>query len=180
MLSRLASIQLLKSNAGDPTLDAVSVMRHTRRIWERDRYSAECLPDCLAHSLCFRSSREFSSREQRRRFGNCSVRLLLLTGRASIGFPGTLGFIGTELLIEGAVGVHPSIGMAVVATAALNGIAILHAYFRIFTGRRHVASFSLRARPSERIAVLILAALIVGADSIRNGELPHVTMQRSS
>jgi NADH-quinone oxidoreductase subunit M len=88
--------------------------------------------------------------------------LFLLTGLASIGFPGTVGFIGTELLIEGAVGVYPSIGMAVVAAAALNGIAILHAYFRVFTGRRHVASFSLRARRSERIAVLILTVLIIG------------------
>jgi NADH-quinone oxidoreductase subunit M len=88
--------------------------------------------------------------------------LFLLTGLASIGFPGTIGFIGTELLIEGAVSVSPSIGMAVVVATALNGIAILHAYFRIFTGRRHVASFSLRARPSEKIAVLVLTALIVG------------------
>ena len=88
--------------------------------------------------------------------------LFLLTGLASIGFPGTVGFIGTELLLEGVVGVYPSIGMAVVVAGALNGIAILYAYFRIFTGRRHFASFSLRARLPERLAVLVLAALIVG------------------
>jgi len=86
----------------------------------------------------------------------------LLTGLASIGFPGMVGFIGAELLVEGAVGVHPFIGIAVVVAAALNSIAILHAYFRIFTGRRHLASFSLQARPSEKIAVLVLAALIIG------------------
>jgi NADH-quinone oxidoreductase subunit M len=88
--------------------------------------------------------------------------LFLLTGLASIGFPGTVGFIGTELLVEGAVSVYPSIGMAVVVAAALNGIAVLHAYFRVFTGRHHAATFSLRARPSEKIAVLVLTALIVG------------------
>jgi len=88
--------------------------------------------------------------------------LFLLTGLASIGFPGTVGFIGTELLIEGAVSVYPLVGMAVVVAAALNGIAILQAYFRVFTGTRHMAQCSLRARPSEKIAVLILAALIVG------------------
>ena len=88
--------------------------------------------------------------------------LFLLTGLASIGFPGTIGFIGTELLVEGAVGVYSWIGMAVVVAAAINGIAILHAYFRIFTGRPHMASFSLRARPSEKVAVLILTALIIG------------------
>jgi NADH-quinone oxidoreductase subunit M len=88
--------------------------------------------------------------------------LFLLTGLASIGFPGTVGFVGMELLIEGAVDVYSSIGMFVVAAAALNSIAVLYAYFRIFTGRSHVASFSLQARPSEKIAVLILAGLIVG------------------
>ena len=88
--------------------------------------------------------------------------LFLLTGLASIGFPGTVGFIGTELLIEGAVGVFSLIGTSVVIATALNGIAILKAYFRVFTGTRHHASISLRARPSERIAVLVLIALIVG------------------
>jgi NADH-quinone oxidoreductase subunit M len=88
--------------------------------------------------------------------------LFLLTGLASIGFPGTVGFIGTELLIEGAVGVFSLIGTTVVIATALNGIAILNAYFRIFTGTHHKASISLRARPSEQIAVLILIALIIG------------------
>ncbi len=88
--------------------------------------------------------------------------LFLLTGLASIGFPGTVGFVGTELLLEGAVTVYPLVGMAVVVAAALNGIAILQAYFRIFTGTRHTASISLRARLSERVAVLILAVLILG------------------
>lgn len=88
--------------------------------------------------------------------------LFLLTGLASIGFPGTVGFIGTELLIEGVMGVYPLAGFAVVFAAALNGIAILQAYFRVFTGVQHTASFSLRVRPSEKLAVLILAALIVG------------------
>jgi NADH-quinone oxidoreductase subunit M len=88
--------------------------------------------------------------------------LFLLTGLASIGFPGTVGFIGTELLIEGAVTVFPLVGMAVVLAAALNGVAILNAYFRIFTGTGHTASISLRARLSERIAVLILTVLILG------------------
>ncbi|WP_149499518.1 proton-conducting transporter transmembrane domain-containing protein [Roseiconus lacunae] len=86
----------------------------------------------------------------------------LLTGLASIGFPGTVGFIGTELLIEGAVGVYPLVGMAVVVAAALNGIAILQAYFKIFTGVRHEATFCLRSRLPEKIAVLLLTTLIIG------------------
>jgi NADH-quinone oxidoreductase subunit M len=86
----------------------------------------------------------------------------LLTGLASIGFPGTIGFVGGELLVEGVVGVYPFVGLAVVLAAALNGIAVMQAYFRVFTGKRHVASISLRSRWSEQAAVLALAVLIVG------------------
>ena len=86
----------------------------------------------------------------------------LLTGLASIGFPGTIGFIAMELLVEGAVEVYPLIGSVVVIASALNGIAVLHAYFRIFTGRRPIAQISLQARFSERISILLLTVLIVG------------------
>lgn len=86
----------------------------------------------------------------------------LLTGLASIGFPGTIGFIAIELLVEGAVEVYPMIGSVVVIAAALNSIAVLHAYFRIFTGRRPAAQISLHARLPERISVLLLTFLIVG------------------
>ena len=86
----------------------------------------------------------------------------LLTGLAAIGFPGTIGFIAIELLVEGAVEVYPQIGSAVVIAAALNGIAILHAYFRIFTGRRLSTHASLSARWPERVSVLLLTILIVG------------------
>ena len=86
----------------------------------------------------------------------------LLTGLASIGFPGTVGFVGAELLVDGAVGVYPVVGMLVVLAGALNGIAVLHAYFRLFTGTEHRASISLGARWPERIAVLSLTVLIIG------------------
>lgn len=86
----------------------------------------------------------------------------LLTGLASVGFPGTIGFVGSELLIEGAVGIFPYVGAAVVLAAAFNGIAIVYAYFRLFTGARHYATISLHSRLPEKIAVLILSALIVG------------------
>lgn len=86
----------------------------------------------------------------------------LLTGLASIGFPGTVGFVGTELLVEGAVGVYPLVGIFVVLTAALNGIAVIRAYFYLFTGTQHTATISLLARWPERLAVLSLSALILG------------------
>ena len=40
----------------------------------------------------------------------------LLTGLASVGFPGTLGFIATELLVDSAVEANPYIGIGVIAT----------------------------------------------------------------
>lgn len=86
----------------------------------------------------------------------------LLTGLASVGFPGTFGFVGMELLIDGAVRAYPFIGTAVVLAAALNGIAVVRAYFLLFTGTQHVSSISLRSRLSERLAVLGLALLILG------------------
>ncbi len=86
----------------------------------------------------------------------------LLTGLAIVGFPGTVGFAGVELIVEGAVEVFPYVGMFVVIAAALNGIAILRAYFRLFTGTEYLSSFSMQARWPEKIAVLILSVLIIG------------------
>jgi NADH-quinone oxidoreductase subunit M len=86
----------------------------------------------------------------------------LLTGLASIGFPGTIGFVGTELLVVGATDVYPYVGMLVVFAAALNSIAVLQAYFRLFTGTEHTTSISLKARLPEKVSVFILSALIIG------------------
>ncbi len=86
----------------------------------------------------------------------------LLTGLASIGFPGTIGFVGSELLIEGAVAVYPYLGTTVVFVAALNGIAVIKAYFRLFTGTRYSTPVCLNIRRPERFAVLTLTVLIVG------------------
>src|SRR5690606_26785073 len=78
-----------------------------------------------------------------------------------VGFPGTFGFVGTELLIDGVVGAFPSIGVLVVIAAALNGIAVLKAFFVLFTGRRREWAVSLGMRPRERVAVLTLTALLL-------------------
>lgn len=85
----------------------------------------------------------------------------LLTGLASVGFPGTVGFVGAELLVDGAVETYPYVGVAVVIAAALNGIAVVQAYFKLFTGTRHVSTVSLRIGPHERFAVLTLSAFIL-------------------
>lgn len=84
----------------------------------------------------------------------------LLTGLASVGFPGTSGFIGMEMLVDGAVTAYPYIGIAVVFASALNGIAVVKSYFLIFTGTRHTSTVVLSSRQRERWAVLTFTGLI--------------------
>lgn len=84
-----------------------------------------------------------------------------LTGLASVGFPGTIGFVGMELLVDGAVESYPLVGATVVIAAALNGIAIVRIYFLMFTGTRYVSSVPLGIGRREQIAVLCIASLIL-------------------
>jgi NADH-quinone oxidoreductase subunit M len=85
----------------------------------------------------------------------------LLTGMASVGFPGSFGYLAAELLVDSAVETYPYAAVTVVAASAINGIAILQAYFALFTGARHIASVSLAPRLRETMTVLILAGLIL-------------------
>jgi NADH-quinone oxidoreductase subunit M len=86
----------------------------------------------------------------------------LLTGLACVGFPGTGGFVAAELLADGAVGASPAVGLCVVAAALLNGVAILRAYFRLFTGAKVAPGVPTGITARERVAVLVLALLILG------------------
>jgi NADH-quinone oxidoreductase subunit M len=80
----------------------------------------------------------------------------LLSSLASVGFPGTIGFAGGEVLIDGLIHLHPTLGtMALVATAFV-GIAAIRAYFMIFTGCQRFSSMPLGTRSRERAAVLAL------------------------
>jgi NADH-quinone oxidoreductase subunit M len=86
----------------------------------------------------------------------------VLTGLASVGFPGTLGFLATDILVDGAVEASPYVGLGVVLAAAINGIAVVRAYFMLFTGARHASTVPLNVGLRERFAVLALTALILG------------------
>jgi NADH-quinone oxidoreductase subunit M len=86
----------------------------------------------------------------------------LLTGLASVGFPGTLGFISAELLVDGAIEANPLLGVVLVLTSAINSIAIVRVYLLLFTGRRTHLGVSVKITLRERIAVLTLAILILG------------------
>lgn len=88
--------------------------------------------------------------------------LFLITGLASVGFPGTIGFVSSELLVDGVIHVYPGFGFAIVLASALNGISILATYFKLFTGTRYTSTISLQSRLQERVAVVCLLLIMIG------------------
>jgi NADH-quinone oxidoreductase subunit M len=88
----------------------------------------------------------------------------LAMGLACTGFPGTLGFVGQELLVDGAVDAFPVMGFGVVIASALTGLAVLRMYFSLFCGRSDVVSHpSLRfglTRPEAWTFVALVFALV--------------------
>ncbi len=89
----------------------------------------------------------------------------LCMGLACTGFPGTLGFIGQELLVDGAVEAFPVMGFAVVVASALTGLAVLRMYFSLFCGRSEVPAHidvRLGLRPRESWTFVAVVIILVG------------------
>jgi hypothetical protein len=91
----------------------------------------------------------------------------LAMGLACTGFPGTLGFVGQELLVDGAVDAFPVMGFAVVVAAALTGLAVLRMYFSLFCGRHEASAhsglrFGLMRRESWTFVALVAALVGFG------------------
>jgi NADH-quinone oxidoreductase subunit M len=85
----------------------------------------------------------------------------VLAGLASIGFPGTVGFVAYELLIEAVIDVYSYSGAVVVCVMAINGIAVMRSYFRLFTGHAAWATISMQPRWYERIAIVVFSVFIL-------------------
>jgi NADH-quinone oxidoreductase subunit M len=88
----------------------------------------------------------------------------LAMGLACTGFPGTLGFVGQELLVNGAVEAFPVMGFAVVIASALTGLAVLRMYFSLFCGRPDVQAHSsvrLGLQPREAWTFVALVGTLV-------------------
>ncbi len=89
----------------------------------------------------------------------------LAMGLACTGFPGTLGFVGQELLVNGAVDVFPVMGFAIVVASALTGLAVLRMYFSLFCGRPEVrahSSLRLGLKPREAWTFMALVITLIG------------------
>lgn len=92
----------------------------------------------------------------------------LLMGLACTGFPGTLGYVGEELLVSGAVSAFPVMGFAVVIASALTGLAVIRMYFALFCGRadplKHAGfRFGLTTREAWTFIALVIVLLGFGA-----------------
>jgi NADH-quinone oxidoreductase subunit M len=88
----------------------------------------------------------------------------LAMGLACTGFPGTLGFVGQELLVNGAVDAFPVMGFAVVMASALTGLAVLRMYFSLFCGRTERqgdSGFRLGLARREAWTFVALVAVLV-------------------
>lgn len=86
----------------------------------------------------------------------------LIATLASIGFPGTIGFVGVELLVESVTHTNFIFGFVVLSAMALNGIAAMRVYFRLFTGTTAPASISLQPRPTEQSVIWLMILLMIG------------------
>lgn len=91
----------------------------------------------------------------------------LAMGMACTGFPGTLGFVGQELLVEGAVGVFPVMGFAIVIASALTGLAVVRMYFALFCGRPDPvtaagAALGLKRREAWTFGALVVVLIVFG------------------
>lgn len=91
----------------------------------------------------------------------------LAMGLACTGFPGTLGFIGQELLVDGAVDAFPVMGFAVVLASSLTGLAVVRMYFSLFCGRPGAPAqadlhLGLRRREAWMFVALVVALVGLG------------------
>ena len=91
----------------------------------------------------------------------------LSMGLACTGFPGTLGFVGQELLVNGAIDLFPVMGFAVVIASALTGLAVVRMYFSLFCGRsdpleRAGLPLGLKRREAWTFAAVVVTLVALG------------------
>ncbi len=85
----------------------------------------------------------------------------LLLGFASVGLPGSLGFVAEDLLFHGALEMSPAVGLGLVVATAINGFSVLRLYYRAFQGGRPALPRVEDALPRERLVLLSLVLLLL-------------------
>ena len=102
----------------------------------------------------------------------------LVMSLAIANFPGTLGFVGGEMLVRGAVDTFPTVGLFAVAAAALAGLAAIRMYFSLFCGRRDEGAY-LELRRGEAWGFAAAAVVLLGF-GLAPGGLVRVLAQAGS
>lgn len=85
----------------------------------------------------------------------------LIMSLAIADFPGTLGFVGGEMLVRGAVDSFPILGLLTVLAVAMNGLAAMRMYFSLFCGKRDSGAH-LALRRSEALGFAAAALMLLG------------------
>lgn len=85
----------------------------------------------------------------------------LVAGLGCAGFPGAIGFVPVELLVSGSFEQGWWVSAILAVIVMLNGIAVMRAYFSLFTGKRVAASVSLQATRVERISIASVVIVVL-------------------
>jgi NADH-quinone oxidoreductase subunit M len=88
-----------------------------------------------------------------------------LLGFASLGFPGTLSFVGEDLLLHGVLEAHPLVALPLLLTTAICAITLFRAFQKTFLGglaqeQKLLLETVEDLLPRERFAALGLFALV--------------------
>jgi NADH-quinone oxidoreductase subunit M len=86
----------------------------------------------------------------------------VVTGLASVGLPGFLGFVGEDILVHGLLEANPAVAALMVGSTALAAIAFLRAFTRVFLVRRAGGPVLLDLLPRERAGLAVIIAALLG------------------
>ncbi len=88
--------------------------------------------------------------------------LLLVFGLASIGLPGTLGFVGEDLIVHGLLEHHPWMAALVVGATALSGMALIKVWSQACLGPASPRATSSDLLVREQWAAALLVVPLLG------------------
>jgi len=165
--ARRALAYLLMSQTGLVSfgLDGASEVAHAGGLlqWQVLAIATSGLAMTLSALEARRGSLDLASH------GGCFARTprmaagFLFMGLASVGFPLTLGFIAEDLLVQGAVEHFPGLALVLIGATALNGMTVVKAFFRLFSGRRlHTGEHDLTPREAWVLSAVLLGLLVGG------------------
>lgn len=87
----------------------------------------------------------------------------LFMGFASVGLPLTLGFVAEDLLVQGSVEEFPVLAFALILATALNGVSVMRAFFKLFSGSaEHIGEQDLTRREAGTLTVVMATLLLMG------------------